>query len=220
MIKKLVIAAALMGLITGPAAAGILVNPIGMPGQFAAPAGPGVVWDFNTDVTPAGFSAIVGTGTGYTLQSNSNDLGAQPAYSDGSRYLAVQGGGTATLQSTSSFDSVSWFMGSIDDYNTVSILDRLGGVIASFTGVDLSNPYPADGNQSISATNRRITFTREASDPIIGGISFASSKNSAEVDNVVFAVPEPATWIFMLLGFGVVGVSMRARSRRTNAVLA
>ena len=218
MIKKMVIAAALLGIATGPAAAGILVNPIGTPDQFAAPMVPGVVWDFNTDTTPAGFSAI--TGMGYILQSGSNSLGAQPAYSDGSRYLAVQGGGSATLQSTSSFDSVSWFMGSIDAYNTVSILDRLGGVIASFTGVDLSNPYPADGNQSISVTNRRITFTREASDPIIGGISFASSDNSAEVDNVVFAVPEPATWIFMLLGFGVVGVSMRARSRRTNAVLA
>ena len=218
MIKKMVIAAALLGMTTGPAAAGILVNPIGAPSQFAAPAGPGVVWDFNTDLTPAGFSAI--TGTGYILQSGSNSLGAQPEYSNGSRYLAVQGGGTATLQSTSSFDSVSWFMGSIDAYNTVSILDRLGGVIASFTGVDLSKPFPADGNQSISVTNRRLTFARQASDPIIGGISFASSTNSAEVDNVVFAVPEPATWIFMLLGFGVVGVSMRARSRRTNAVLA
>jgi len=218
MIKKMVIAAALLGITTGPAAAGILLNPVGTPSQFAAPAGPGVVWDFNTDPTPAGFSAI--TGTGYVLQSGSNNLGAQPAYSDGSRYLAVQGGGTATLQSTSSFDSVSWFMGSIDAYNTVSILDRLGGVIASFTGIDLSSPYPANGNQSISFTNRRITFAREASDPIIGGIRFASNNNSAEVDNVVFAVPEPATWIFMLLGFGIVGVSMRARSQRTNAVLA
>jgi len=218
MIKKMVIAAALLGMTTGPAAAGILLNPIGTPSQFAAPAGPGVVWDFNTDSIPAGFSAI--TGMGYTLQSGSNSAGAQPAYSDNSRYLAVQGGGTATLQSTSSFDSVSWFMGSIDAYNTVSILDRLGGVIASYTGIDLSKPFPADGNQSISVTNRRLTFVRQASDPIIGGIRFASSNNSAEVDNVVFAVPEPATWIFMLLGFGVVGVSMRARSRRTNAVLA
>ena len=111
-------------------------------------------------------------------------------------------------------------MGSIDAYNTVSILDTAGNVIKSFTGFDLSNPFPADGNQSISATNRRITYTRDTSDNFIGGISFTSKNNSAETDNVVFSVPEPATWIFMLLGFGIVGVSMRARSRRTNVVRA
>lgn len=216
MIKKIMIMANVLGMAAGPAAAGILLKPLGSPSQFAAPVG--VIWNFNTNATPAGFAPIAGSG--YTLQLGSNSLGAQPAFSDGSRYLAVQGGGTATLQSTQRFDSVSWFMGSIDALNSVSILDTLGNVITTFTGSEFTSPFSPDGNQALNVTNRRLTFVRQASDPFIGGITFRSRSNSAEVDNVVFAVPEPSTWLLMLAGFGVVGVSMRARRRGTNAVLA
>ena len=217
MVKKFMMAAVLLGFAAGPATAGVLLNPIGDPSQFAAP-GPGVVWDFNSNAVPAGFSPI--TGTGYTIQSTTDYAGAMPAYSDGTPFLAVQGNGSATLQSMSDFNSVSWFQGSIDTYNQVSILDTMGNVIQSFTGSQLTDPLLADGNQAINVTNRRLTYQRSSGEASIGGIRFESGANSLETDNVVFAVPEPSTWIFMLIGFGVIGVSMRARRRRTNLVLA
>jgi hypothetical protein len=40
-----------------------------------------------------------------------------------------------------------------------------------------------------------------------------SDTNAFEIDNIVVnsAVPEPATWAMMLLGFGAIGFSMRRR---------
>jgi hypothetical protein len=41
------------------------------------------------------------------------------------------------------------------------------------------------------------------------------------VDNIVVAVPEPATWAFMIVGFGAVGYSLRsARKRKLNPATA
>ncbi|RZM13176.1 MAG: PEP-CTERM sorting domain-containing protein, partial [Sphingomonas sp.] len=47
-----------------------------------------------------------------------------------------------------------------------------------------------------------------------------STQNALEVDNVVFAVPEPTTWAMMLVGFGMMGASMRYRRRSTKFVTA
>lgn len=38
--------------------------------------------------------------------------------------------------------------------------------------------------------------------------------------DAIAAVPEPATWAMMLIGFGMIGFSMRRARRKTNAVLA
>jgi hypothetical protein len=111
---------------------------------------------------------------------------------------------------------VSFFLGSIDTYNTVNILSTTGSVIASFTGLQLT-PTP-NGDQDLPRTNRRFTFFRSQSDGQIGGISFASGANSLEIDNLVFTVPEPATWTMMIAGFGMIGFAMRARRRRTTVV--
>ncbi|MBD8545669.1 PEPxxWA-CTERM sorting domain-containing protein [Sphingomonas sp. CFBP 8760] len=68
--------------------------------------------------------------------------------------------------------------------------------------------------------NRRVTYTTDGNDGLIGAIRFSTGANSLEVDNLVFAVPEPATWLMMLAGFGMVAMSMRARRRRTRIVFA
>lgn len=48
-----------------------------------------------------------------------------------------------------------------------------------------------------------------------GGIQFVSG---SQLTYTPPAVPEPATWAMMLLGFGAIGASMRYRRRRTIAV--
>jgi len=170
-----------------------------------------VVVNFD-DPTPAGISLTL---NGAAIVSGSSSTGAQPAFSDGSQYVAVYGGSdnSATIQNdfASGYNSISLFLGSIDTYNTVQILDTAGSVIGSFAGnLFLGGP---SGNQVDSGTNRLITFSRAAGDAAFGGIRVLSTSNSAEFDNVRFlsAVPEPATWAMMIFGFLAVGASMRRR---------
>jgi hypothetical protein len=223
MLKKIVLAASLLVSAAAPAYAGVLVTTLGSPASFAAPVVPSsYTVNFNSPVV-APFALATTAGSGIVTGSVGSQY-AQPAFSDGSSYLAVLGGGSGTLAATVAsglaFDSVSFYLGSIDFYNTINILSTTGATIASYTGTQLTAPLPADGSQPLPQTNRRITFSRSAGDAQIGGVQFLSSQNAAEVDNVVFAVPEPSTWMFMLAGFGVVGFAMRSRRRRIGVVYA
>jgi hypothetical protein len=86
-------------------------------------------------------------------------------------------------------------------------------VLASFTGNDIVNP--ADGNRTDATTNPLVTFDLTGSD--IGNFTYLrllSGGNSFEIDNLwIGAVPEPASWALMLLGFAGIGVAMRRRRK-------
>lgn len=195
--------------IATPASAVTFVTDLGSTTTFAPTSG--TLVDFNSDTLPTGFT-LSGV---YALATGSSSSGATPAFSDGSRYLAVTTGGSATLQSATGYQSVSIFLGSIDTYNTIEILSTAGAVLKSYNGASFT--ASANGNQTLPSTNRRATFFAEAGETI-GGIRFTSSSPALEVDNVVFAVPEPSTWILMLMGFGLVGQAMRVRRRNVRVV--
>jgi len=204
-------AAAGLTLAASPAAAVTFTSTPGSTTSFAAPAG--TVVDFNGSL-PTGVT-LTGSNFGYATGSSSNS--AQPAFSDGSRYLAVYGTGTATLAADAAYQAISIFIGSIDSYNTVSLLSTTGAVLASYTGADLS--ANANGGQGSAVSNRRITFTASAGETF-GAIVLGSGGNSLEVDNVVFSVPEPSTWALMFLGFGMIGATARYRRGRGGVVTA
>jgi len=161
-------------------------------------------------VTLSGASLVTGSVSGQY---------AQPFGSDGSRYLSVFGGTSATIRDilVPGYKALSFYLGSIDTYNSFQLLSKTGSVIQTFSGsAFLGGP---SGNQVMPNTNRLITITRSNGDPLIGGIRILSSQNSAEVDNVRFisAVPEPSTWLMMILGVGIAGAALRRR-RQTIAV--
>jgi len=55
-------------------------------------------------------------------------------------------------------------------------------------------------------------------------VAFLDGATASDINQVrvtaIPAVPEPATWAMMLLGFGAVGASLRRRNRRTRPALA
>ena len=131
-------------------------------------------------------------------------------------YLTVPGNGLATLTSAAAYNTVSLFWGSIDTYIALYLLDSGGNIFETITSSTPGVLSPGNGDQTAADTNRRVTIT---SDTPFYGIGFASSQNSFEVDNIKFtsAVPEPATWMMMLFGFGFMGAAMRKAKRKQGA---
>ena len=196
---------------------------------FDVTGNPDAVVDFDS-ATPDGFTLAGGL-----VRKLDDGQGAEPAIAQGikeaSNYLSVNPGDTATLMSDVGFGTVSLYWGSIDRYNTLSLLDINGNSIASFTGSDIVDP--AAGDQWDGVDNRRVTFTVSGETSPIFGLQFDSSQPAFEVDNIGFygpavgsptlsnlvpSVPEPATWAMMLAGFGMVGAAMRKRPNLRTTV--
>ena len=212
--KTLLLAAATFATaVASPAsAARIISSTPGSTAAYAAPAGDAITFD---GTLPTAFAySFLGAGV---VSGDSLNRYAAPAFGPaGTAYLAVLNGGSASMVSATAkaYETVSFFLGSIDAYNVVEVLSTTGSVISRFSGTDFV--ADANGNQDIPSTNRRITIGRDVNDAAIGGIRFLSNGNSLEVDNVVFAVPEPSTWAMMFLGFGMIGTAARYRRRNRN----
>lgn len=178
--------------------------------SFAAGSGataPGTTVFQNFDGFAAG-STLPGGINALALDSSGSN-GARPAYGSTGNFGSVLGGGTWTVDfgATSIF---SFVLGSLDTYNSLTLhfadnssITYLGGQIIN----DLSFP---SGNQISGETNGVITYNANGG-PLIVGATFGSTSNSFEFDNLARAVPEPATWALMILGFGAIGGAMRRR---------
>lgn len=109
--------------------------------------------------------------------------------------------------------SLSLYWGSIDRYNTLEFLDG-ASVIYTITGGMLP---PADGNQSLGSTNRRVNVNFGTGGQSLTGLRFTSTGKAFEFDDIAIGgVPEPQTWAMLIIGFGLVGVTARRRNRTST----
>ncbi|WP_419807623.1 PEPxxWA-CTERM sorting domain-containing protein [Sphingomonas sp.] len=140
----------------------------------------------------------------------SDSEGAPPATSDGSSYLSVLGGGSATYD-LGAFNprNIQFDWGSTDGYNSLTVKTAGGKSYVYVPGTNF--PAGTDGNQVLPGTNG--VFTLKLGDDRVSSVMFASGSNSFELDNFAIAggVPEPTTWALMIVGFGAVGGAMRRR---------
>lgn len=181
--------------------------------NLAPPSGPGVLVDFESAV-PAQFTT---SGSGYFITSGSSGQGATPL-GDSSHYLSVYGGSFSML-GTVGYNSVSLLWGSIDTYNYLDLLNAAGNVIGTVDAAAIQAGNWADGNQTSYVTNRRVTI---GSTDAIYGIKLRSNQAAFEADDIKFsgAVPEPATWAMMVMGFGLLGTALRRSRGGTPAITA
>ncbi|WP_332773824.1 PEPxxWA-CTERM sorting domain-containing protein [Phenylobacterium sp.] len=176
-----------------------------------------LVTDFGLPFTIAPGWALGGTAS---LLTGTSGLGAAPAFGpsdpgddDPTQYLSVQGAQVATFTAPN-VSRVSMYIGSLDDYNSITFYLK-GGGSQVITGLQLGAVSGAnDGDRQQADTNGRFTFY--STDNIIG-FDLNSTTNSFELSNIGAAVPEPATWAMMIIGFGAVG-SMVRRNRRKQAL--
>ena len=164
--------------------------------------------------TPAGFSV-----SGGSIRNYSDGMGAEPAIADGvrdsSNHLTANAANPAKITASKGYRDLSFYWGSMDNYHTVTLLAKDGSTIGSYIGGAVYQP--ANGNQGGASTNREVTYATTGSTPAIYGVQFSSTQPAFEVDNVRFssAVPESATWLMMILGFGAIGGVMRRAHRKS-----
>lgn len=170
-----------------------LVNTMGLSSDGNVFVGaPGSLVD-SVEFTPNGGSAFSGSGsTGLTFSFDAAVLGALPTHSG---VVWTDGAGTITFEA---FDALGASLGKVTG-------NHADGDIAGTTGEDRF--YGVFNQAGIS----RIRITNTS-----GGIEADHVQYGFQIPSAPGAVPEPSTWVMMILGFGIVGGALR---RRTQAKL-
>jgi len=206
-------AAAMMAVATAASAAAPVVSlsNIGDPNTMLA--GQQLVADFNNTADP---DAVLLSG--YTLTLNGATVGVNEGgsgysgtlYGDSTHYLTVPGGASATLTSVRALNAFSLYMGSPDTYNSIRFIGA-NGYDVTLSGAQLSQGYVGQSWD----WGQRINF--DFGSNTVNQIILSSGSNSFEVDNfAVAAVPEPASWALMIMGFGSAGAMIRRRRAITT----
>lgn len=158
---------------------------------------------------------------GIVTDTSLGGVRAQPFGSTGSYWAVGPTDGSPGVMDLSGFGdifNISFLWGSVDSYNLIEFLDGDNNVLASFTGSDIFNP--ANGDQTDPNLNPLVRFDVSGGDvSSLTRLRLSSTSNAFETDNfTINAVPEPATWALMLLGFGAIGYGMRRRRPNTVRV--
>ena len=87
------------------------------------------------------------------------------------------------------------------------------------SGGGLSDVFSSGGNNNFDLYGAQL-FSGSTDHPMFSAGSFdlLSSSGAAAGSLTISAVPEPATWAMMLIGFGAMGASLRRRPRRALAI--
>jgi len=202
--KLLLAAVAASALVAIPANAAVVVASSAA-GFGTVPAGQTVFANFD-NLTPA----FAQSGN---VRVVSGSVNAQYTAPNGTSYLAIGAGGTATFDLGFS-SRFSLDVGTLDGYNTFRIFTA-DGQSTLFGDGGITLPPPVD-----SRTNVRLTFTSDTNQLLTRVQLGSVNQNALEVDNLArtAAVPEPATWGLMLMGFGLVGAGLRSRCRAAATV--
>jgi len=207
-IRSLLLAAAAAAAFAAPAAAAVSVNVVSFGNPTALPDGQVLVADFNNAGTPEAVLL-----SGYELDFNGATVGVNEGGSgysgtlpnNNTHYLTIAGNKSATLTSLKGIRAFSLYMGSPDTYNSIQFIGN-NGFNQTLTGGQLSG-----GNTAQQwSWGARVNF--DFADAEVTQVVLRSSSNSFESDNfAVAAVPEPATWAMMIMGFGTIGALLRRR---------
>jgi hypothetical protein len=207
------VAAATIAIAAPAAAATPVVSHYSVGDPNGLPPGQTLIADFNNAATPTAtlVSGVTLTLNGATVGLNEGGSGYSGTLpNDSTHYLTVPGGATATFTSATALSSFSLYMGSPDTFNFIRFIGE--GFDETLSGSDM---FLGDTSQAWS-WGKRVSF--DFGSAKVNQIILSSTSNSFEVDNAAGtfigagAVPEPATWAMMIMGFGAMGTVLRRRN--------
>jgi hypothetical protein len=141
--------------------------------------------------------------------------GSDGAPVDPTDYASVQGASTGTFSTLNGYylTSFSFYIGSPDEYNTVTF-NLLGGGSQTFEGNAIWGGPVFGGDRT---KGFRVYY--DFGGAKVTSIEFASDQDAFEFDGLAgtLAVPEPSTWAMMIMGFGAAGALLRRRRQMTFA---
>lgn len=231
---RTVLTATALVAITSPAYAAVTIQTTFAPGQSTTSAP--VFQPFTTGVpngtpfSPAITPIISQLNSGSPVQSSTGTV---------NYYQGDVGGeavGPDVMPGTGSFISIlngtysvaftgiqvfSFVYGGLDSYNSVTLnfRDAITFVASSLT---LSGEQICGGAANIGCalgSTGRVTYDFGGTG-ILDNVTFASAEPAFEIDELTAAVPEPATWALMILGFGIVGSQLRRRKANVKVKFA
>ena len=210
--RSTTIALALAGLITATAPAQAAPTVTFFAGSGATAPGTTVFQTFE------GFAPNAAIGTNAYAVTASSGNAARPAYGSTGKFGAVLGGGSWTVNFAAA-SVFSFVLGSLDTYNSLTLFFADGSSLLYQGGQIINDMTFPSGSQISGETNGVVRYSA-GSGPAIVGARFQSAQNSFEFDNLAStgAVPEPATWAMMMLGFGAMGTMLRRRRRDSRAL--
>lgn len=202
----------MIALATAPAAQAAVVGSLG--------GGSGPFLSLSNAGLNGGGVATLSGGTVYNADKPFADIPAGGVFE--SKFLAAgpTSGSSATLAFTAPISYLSFLWGSPDTYNRLTINSTSGTY--NFTAAGMSFPV-TNGDQSFS---QYVQFATNAPGELITSAIFGNdpSIDAFEVANFsvrsVPAVPEPATWAMLIVGFGFIGSAIRQTKTQTRAALA
>jgi hypothetical protein len=164
------------------------------------------------NVDQVGTSVVVtGSGTFNTagLSVYATNLQGQPVINPASGIIAVGKSAPITIFTSLSGPSLGTLQGPI---TASSSAGDVFGFSRYLGGVYLPNTYQSGAQLSGSATYLNASF--KTLGLTAGQYVYRAVNNDSVTVNIgAAAVPEPATWAMMLIGFGAVGYSLRARRK-------
>ena len=198
---------------------------------------PTVSWDFGTNAKPNGqqvlTNPVVIGGSSFFPSKNGNlklyPVGGKigsfenvspPGFKD--NFLVIKGTAGSYTAKVSDLQVFSFKFAYLDAENGVS-LTFANGTTTSFTAQDLL------GGATVNGQSYRVSFDMGGGAAISKVVFYNNKSNQSGdepqsedggngtslffIDSITGAAPEPATWSMMILGFGLVGASLRSGRR-------
>lgn len=176
-----------------------------------------------TECDPGRFCSIYGEfaanplTTRFTLNGVSRDWGDSTFYNEGGAFQFNDEGRARNN------DEVSHFSTDKDDPDeedivNISIRSTVNVIVGSMDFTDPLDYFVQSGDQT---SGRFATFDQ---DPVTGVFSRRASANllptRVTIAPLDAAIPEPSTWAMLIVGFGLIGGTLRMRRRRALSLAA
>jgi len=212
-IQTLAAASAAVGMLVAASSANAAVSVLKTEeGNLFSPTVGQIIYDFDAisdpDVTYVG-NVLQGPQTG--------DQSASPPYAgdvagDTTRFASVQANTTGTLTTLNGFAlrDFSFYLGSPDDYNTVTF-NFLGGGSQTLTGHEIWGGVVLGNGDRTKGFRVYYDFGGAKVTSIVFGTQDVDAFEFDGLAATISAAPEPGAWALMIMGFGAAGAMLRRR---------